>query len=135
MFCPCCGCNIPNNQCAGMMGGGFGPGWGPGMSGYGQMGYGPTYGPWYTGTYGTTSLPTDEDIRARVESNIDFDPIIPWDTDINIQVDAGEVTLEGVVPSKRIKHAAGDDAWWVDGVVDVHNNIKVQKREQKETKQ
>lgn len=119
---------------------GFAGGWGPGATwggtfapgfapfgttaGYGLGGlrrWGGTYTPQYT----TTGLPTDEEITEMVYDAIDDDPLIPWDAEINVEVDAGEVTLTGTVPNKRIKHAAGDDAWWIPGVTDVHNEIQV----------
>jgi osmotically-inducible protein OsmY len=87
-------------------------------------------GPWGMG-YTAATLPTDEDITNMVLTNIDNDPLIPWDVNLNVRADAGEVFLEGTVPNKRIKHAAGDDAWWVPGVIDVHNMIKVAKREER----
>ncbi|HEY8477426.1 MAG TPA: BON domain-containing protein, partial [Chloroflexota bacterium] len=42
-----------------------------------------------------------------------------------VEVDSGVVTLTGTVPNKRVKAAAGDDAWWVPGVVDVRNELQV----------
>jgi len=86
-------------------------------------GYGPAYGPTYYG-----GLPTDAEIEEMIYDAIDSDPLIPFDADIDVAVEAGTVYLRGEVPSKRIKHAAGDDAWWIPGVVDVHNEIKVAQR-------
>lgn len=150
-MCPTCGCPMPNQQmgpwqgqqmgpwqgpqmgppwmmgpmCAGPawgMGPGMGPGYGAGYGagyGYGQ-GYAPTY-------YG--GLPTDSEIEEMIYDAIDADPLIPFDANIDISVEAGTVYLRGEVPSKRIKHAAGDDAWWIPGVVDVHNEVKVTPRQ------
>jgi len=59
---------------------------------------------------------------------MDADPLIPFDANIDVGVEAGTVYLRGEAPSKRIKHAAGDDAWWIPGVVDVHNEVKVTPR-------
>ncbi len=139
----------------GMPGAGFGaPGMGfggPG-SGYGfgmQPGFG--FNPWFTGwlsptamgwglggvrrwggTYTPqflmTGLPTDDEIVEMVYDSIDADPIIPFDADINVESDAGEVTLTGTVATKEIKHAAGDDAWWIPGVDDVHNELQVTRK-------
>ena len=107
-----------------------GPAWGagPGWQGCGQPGWGPgpyappapTYAPAYYG-----GLPTDSEIEEMIYDAIDADPLIPFDANTDITVEAGTVYLRGEVPSKRIKHAAGDDAWWIPGVVDVHNEIKV----------
>lgn len=60
--------------------------------------------------------------------SVDADPVVPYESDINIDVTGGVVTLSGTVPSKRIKHAVGDDAWWVPGVWDVNNNIHILSR-------
>jgi hypothetical protein len=70
-------------------------------------------------------LPTDDDIVEMIFDAFDRDPLIPWDADIDVSSDAGTVTLTGTVANKRIKHAAGDDAWWVAGVDDVRNQIRV----------
>ena len=118
---------------------GFGPFWQAGPAGFGPWGFG--FGPFTTAGYGlgglrrwggtytpqytATGLPTDEEITEMIYDALDDDPLIPWDADINVEVDAGTVTLTGTVPDKRIKHAAGDDAWWIPGVVDVHNEIQV----------
>jgi hypothetical protein len=104
------------SQTGGYQGSGFGPG------AAGQWG-----GP-YSHQFGTAGLPTDEQITEMIYDALDADPLIPWDTEIDINVDAGTVTLTGTVPNKRIKHAAGDDAWWINGVVDVHNNLDVAAR-------
>jgi hypothetical protein len=85
----------------------------------------PAYPPTYYG-----NLPTDEEIAEMIFDAIDADPLIPFDAKIDVTVDAGTVHLRGEVPSKRIKHAAGDDAWWIPGVDDVHNEIKVTPRKQ-----
>jgi hypothetical protein len=110
----------------GMMGQGMGPGMmgpfcGPGYSGAGYWpGYGPGYAPAYYG-----GLPTDSEIEEMIYDSIDADLLIPFDANIDISVEAGTVYLKGEVASKRIKHAAGDDAWWIPGVIDVHNEIKI----------
>ncbi len=108
---------------------GYGPGpmgygFGPGTFGVGFPGYGPGYGP---GFY-TESWPSDDQIRDMIYDSIDADPVVPFDTDVNVEVTGGVVTLTGTVPSKRIKHAIGDDAWWVPGVWDVNNNIQIAPR-------
>ncbi len=109
-----------------------------------QMGfpYGmpPQMGPWFGGpmTWGGTfprrypglgwaypPTPSDEQIAEMIYDAIDADPVIPFDSDINVKVAAGGVTLSGTVPNKRIKHAAGDDAWWIPGVWDVNNNLQI----------
>lgn len=90
---------------------------------------GGTYSPQYT----ATGLPTDEEITEMVYDTFDDDPLIPYDTDINVDVDAGVVTLSGTVLNKTMKHAAGDDAWWVPGVTDLVNNLRVVGRHRAKT--
>ena len=85
------------------------PPWaGQGFAGQQMAGGPPAYGPAYYG-----NLPTDPEIEEMIFDAIDADPLIPFDANIDVSVDAGTVTLHGEVPSKRIKHAAGDDAWWI----------------------
>lgn len=142
-FCPQCGFQFGPVGPTGPFG--YTPGFGMGFGG--PWGFGPAYGyspPWGTGGWGlgglrtwggtyspqylSTGLPTDEEITEMVYDALDDDPLIPWDADINVDVKAGEVTLTGTVPNKRIKHSAGDDTWWVPGVVDVHNELQVSGR-------
>jgi len=115
---------------------GFMPGFGyaPGL-GYGLWGLGGlrTWGGTYSPQFLSTGVPTDEEIEEMVYDAIDADPLIPYDADINVEVSAGEVTLSGTVPNKRIKHAAGDDVWWVPGVTDVHNELEVSGRRRART--
>lgn len=134
--CPTCGCPPPAWQGGPWQGGPMwgGPAWGtgPGWQGYGQPGWGAgryappaqTYAPAYYG-----GLPTDSEIEEMIYDAIDADPLVPYDASIDVTVEAGTVYLRGEVPSKRIKHAGGDDAWWIPGVVDVHNEIKVSPRQ------
>ena len=130
---------------AGMVGGRWmgGPPMGMGFP-YGVM---PQMGPWLGGpmtwggtfpgmyrrrgwTYGPT-VPSDDQIRDMILDAIDADTLVPFDSDINVEVAAGVVTLFGTVPSKRIKHAAGDDAWWVPGVSDINNELEIIGRREK----
>jgi hypothetical protein len=132
---------------------GFNPYWQTGQFGYGSScapvgfegmtgqyggafgGYGPGYMgtyPMQQGFYGGGSpyqsfagMPDDEDIEEMIFDSLDADPMVPYDGDIDVEVQAGVVTLTGTVPNKRIKHAVGDDAWWVPGVLDVNNNLQV----------
>lgn len=122
---------------------GFGPAAMAGPSGNPYWAYGspyPGYGypawgqlPWY-GTFPAT-MPTivavgaartdNEHIKTFVERALDNDPAIPAHAEIGVDVDNGVVTLTGTVANKRIKHAAGDDAWFIPQVLDVHNEISV----------
>ncbi|HLG51832.1 MAG TPA: BON domain-containing protein [Chloroflexota bacterium] len=118
----------------------MGPGWGAWPPGYGYalgwpwlgpvgLGWGLGGGRRWGGTYSpqflVSGLPTDEEIEEMVYDAIDADPLVPFDVDVNVESDAGTVTLTGTVPTKEIKHAIGDDAWWIPGVDDVRNEIQV----------
>ncbi len=53
-----------------------------------------------------------------------------WDNrvnaaDVKVEVDNGEVTLTGTVPSYRAKAAAYSDAWLIEGVTKVNNYLIV----------
>ena len=126
----------------GMPSGGFPMGFMPPMAAYGPGFFGPGFfGPrWMAGmrpgmpgmmpgytypTFATTGVPSDEQIREMIYDAIDADPVVPYDADINVEVTGGVVTLTGTVPNKRVKHAVGDDAWWVPGVWDVNNNLQI----------
>ncbi len=147
----------------GRFGPGYGGGFGPYGAGYAYPGfapgfYGPSYfypaippvatamafgglgglrrhGGTYTQQFLTTGLPTDEEIAEMIYDQLDVDPLIPYDADINVDVDAGTVTLTGTVPDKAAKHAAGDDAWWIPGVDDVKNELQVSGRHRYRVKQ
>lgn len=93
----------------------------PGL-GYGMgMGYSPY--PTYPGYPG--ALATDHSIARMVVNSINTDTGIPSDSDITVDVEGGIVTLTGTVPTKFAKHRAGDDAWWLPDVFDVHNQLQV----------
>jgi hypothetical protein len=47
-------------------------------------------------------------------------------TDITCAVQDGEVTLDGFVHSRQTKRAAEDVADGIQGVLDVHNNLRIQ---------
>ena len=116
-LCPNCGAplSLPQQSRWGM-----GPMWQ--QPGFGPMGTLPgTYLP----AYGGGGIASDDDIKDMVLTSFDADPRIPYDSDITVDVTGGIVTLTGTVPNKRIKHAAGDDAWWIPDVVDVNNELEV----------
>lgn len=106
---------------------GFAPGWGMPSPGWGLGGL-RTWGATYSPQFATTGLPTDEEIEEMVYDALDDDPIVPYDAAIEVDVTAGIVTLAGTVPNKRVKHAAGNDAWWIPGVCDVVNNVQLSGR-------
>ncbi len=114
MTCPTCGYMPTGAQ---MMGG-------PWMGG--PMTWGGTFPRRYPGLgWAYPPAPSDEQVREMIYDAIDADPVIPYDSDIKVDVTAGVVTLTGTVPNKRVKHATGDDAWWVPGIWDVNNNLQI----------
>lgn len=66
----------------------------------------------------------DELIKGDVEKAIDgsLNVRLEW---VSVDVDHGVVTLTGVVPDFNAARAAYVSALHVDGVADVHNNLKV----------
>ncbi|MGQ9674831.1 MAG: BON domain-containing protein [Chloroflexota bacterium] len=125
---PCPTCGLPMSvpmQPQGFYG--FNPMWGspyafgPGL-GIGTMGTMPGT---YLTAYGGPGIASDDQIKDMVLTALDADPRIPFDSDISVDVTGGIVTLSGTVPNKRIKHAAGDDAWWIPDVVDINNELQV----------
>jgi hypothetical protein len=70
----------------------------------------------------------DEEIEEIIYEAIDNDPFISWNAEVEVRCENGQVSLTGTVPNKRIKHSVGEIAWWVPGVVDVHNSIVVASR-------
>jgi hypothetical protein len=117
---------------------GFGFGW-PGYGlGLGGLGLGPPSGWGFGGLGGlqpsgrtvseqylSSGLPSDTDMEEMIYDAIDVDPLIPADAQIDITCEAGTCTLSGEVSDKMVKHAAGQDAWWTTGVIDVVNNLQV----------
>jgi len=99
-------------------------GWGLG----GGRRWGGTYSPQFT----MSGLPTDSEIVEMVYDAIDADPLIPYNAAIDVESEAGTVTLTGTVVSKQIKHATGDDAWYIPGVSDVRNEIEVSRGRREE---
>lgn len=79
----------------------------------------------YSEQFLASGLPTDTDLEEMIYDSIDVDPLIPSDVQIDVTCDAGTCTLTGDVPDKMVKHAAGQDAWWVTGVIDVNNELNV----------
>jgi osmotically-inducible protein OsmY len=63
-----------------------------------------------------------EDVCERLSQNDDVDA-----SEIEVVVKGGEVTLEGSVVTRSMKHEAEDIAESVSGVSDVHNRLKVMK--------
>lgn len=77
------------------------------------------YGPYYAPvTRSDAEIGTDAVNAIRNDTWVDSD-------NINVAVNNGVVTLTGTVPNLFQKRQAGDDAWDVPGVVDVHNNLVI----------
>jgi len=69
---------------------------------------------------------SDERIREDVCERLSLDDEVDA-SDITVSVRSGEVTLEGTVESRHMKHIAEDISEAVPGVSDVHNNISVRR--------
>ena len=67
---------------------------------------------------------SDASILEKVSQRLCDDPEVDA-SDITVMVENGEVTLEGTVPSRRMKRLAEGDAEVVRGVVDVHNRLRI----------
>ncbi|MGV9199918.1 MAG: BON domain-containing protein [Promethearchaeia archaeon] len=68
---------------------------------------------------------TDEDIKKDVVDQLYWDPRVDA-TDVNIDVNDGKVMLTGTVPDYTAKGACSSDAWVVDGVSTVKNEVIVE---------
>jgi hypothetical protein len=114
------------------------------LGAYPGVGYGQSIGPvvppsvfapaWpaWNSPMPTPIQPLDDDaIRELVFEMIDADPTVLPDVDVEIDVNAGIVTLKGRVPGKRTKHAVGEAAWWIPSVVDVNNQLQVSPRRER----
>lgn len=67
----------------------------------------------------------DEVIKTDVVDQMYWDHRIDA-SDIAVSVDDGKVTLTGAVPTYTAKRAAADNAWLVEGVALVENDIEVE---------
>jgi hypothetical protein len=85
----------------------------------------PVYGP-YTGAGPRNYQRPDErildDVHERMTRHGQLDA-----SKIIVKAENGDVTLEGSVDTRRMKHLAEDIAASVPGVFDVHNYLRVQK--------
>jgi osmotically-inducible protein OsmY len=68
---------------------------------------------------------TDTPLADAVLASLDLDPRIPDSLEIAVDANGGAVTLRGTVESFRQRRAASDDAYKVEGVYDVDNELKV----------
>jgi hypothetical protein len=120
----------------GGIGGGFGNsrsyggGWGGGMSGYSAsmgtyMDRAQSYGG-FSGRGPRGWRRSDERIREDVNERLTMHPDIDA-TDIDVQVRECEVVLSGTVDDRRVKRMAEELAENISGVKEVHNQIRVQR--------
>lgn len=82
------------------------------------------YGPDYRGRGPKGYVRSDERIHDEVCERLSQDRHVDAE-DVSVVVRSGEVTLDGVVPSRRMKHLAENLAASVGGVTDVHNHLRV----------
>jgi osmotically-inducible protein OsmY len=68
---------------------------------------------------------SDDRIREDVSERLTDDPHVDA-SEMEVQVQGGEVTLAGTVESREMKRRAEDIAHAVGGVKDVHNRLRVQ---------
>lgn len=120
--CPTCGVPLGAPLLPPSLGFGTSPKWFLSPYALGSMGTMPGT---YLSAYAGPGLASDDEIKDMVLTSLDADPRIPFDSDISVDVTGGIVTLSGTVPNKRIKHAAGDDAWWIPDVVDINNELQI----------
>ncbi len=66
----------------------------------------------------------DEDIRRDVVESLRANPRID-SSKVEVAVRDQMATLSGEVPAREQKRLAGDAAWWVPGVRDVRNDLRV----------
>lgn len=71
---------------------------------------------------------SDGDLQGTIYDALDNDPNVPDHVEITVNVNEGRATLQGRVPSSRIKRAAGNDAWSIPGIRDVYNELNVMGR-------
>jgi hypothetical protein len=123
------------NQGYGNQGYGGSEGWQtygqPGASGYGGMSRSPAYVYGYVVTTYTGRGPkgykrSDERIQEEISDELTRHPEIDA-SDIEVQVQDGEVTLSGTVDDRKTKRLAEDLAEQCSGVQQVHNRVRVQK--------
>ncbi|HEY8599938.1 MAG TPA: BON domain-containing protein [Thermomicrobiales bacterium] len=74
--------------------------------------------------------PSDREQQEMIEDNIEADPQVPGRDfrAISVRSRSGAVTLTGTVRSRAVKFAAGSDAYWTFGVLDVKNELEVRPR-------
>ncbi|MEX0771684.1 MAG: BON domain-containing protein [Balneolales bacterium] len=69
-------------------------------------------------------MKTDEEIKVDVVDQLHWDARIDA-SDVSVRVDNGIVELSGHVPARKALKAAEDDAYMVNGVLSVENNLSI----------
>lgn len=67
---------------------------------------------------------TDAEIQREVSDGLRHDPWVDA-SHIQVHTQDGVVTLTGTVENIYQKRLAGDDAWGVPGVMDLHNELAI----------
>ena len=111
--------------------GGYGAGYGGGLSNYGSFGQNQGR---HTGRGPKGYQRSDERIREDINERLTQHPEVDA-TEIEVQVQNGEVTLTGSVEQRHEKRIAEDIAESVSGVKDVHNQIRLQRGNQSSSAQ
>lgn len=75
--------------------------------------------------FGGADIPRDEEIKENVVDQLTWDDRVDA-SEVKVEVEFGRVTLSGTVPSSFTEQAVIDDAWSVDGVVAVENNLEIE---------
>jgi hyperosmotically inducible protein len=83
---------------------------------------------------GGPELPKDEEIKKNVVEQLVWDDRVDA-SEIEVEVEFGRVTLIGSVPSDFTRRAAIDDAWSVDGVKSVQDDLTIELFERAKTKE
>ncbi|MDX1613849.1 MAG: BON domain-containing protein [Candidatus Promineifilaceae bacterium] len=66
----------------------------------------------------------DEQIKKDLVNQLYWDSRIDA-ADVTVRVDDGEVTLSGTVPSYHARQAGADNAWLVEGITAVDNQLEI----------
>ena len=68
---------------------------------------------------------TNSPVEDAVIASLGLDPRIPDSVEIAVSAEDGIITLRGTVESFGQRRAAGEDATKIEGVYQVHNQLKV----------
>lgn len=77
---------------------------------------------------GGPEIPRDEDIKENIVDQLVWDNRVDA-SEVKVEVESGEVTLTGTVPTFFAQEAVVDDVWDIDGVTSVDNELTIQPSE------